>query len=106
MTDLTILNTSILTAFGDFSYRQIALDEAKAIVAGGFESAVGHSSTANVISTLLDIDCPENRQQYAQGVGDTALVFKLKGRAPEGVILTTEEIEAMGYEWGLLTRTA
>jgi len=34
------------------------------------------------------------------------LVFKLKGRVPEGKVLSREELEAIGYEFGLLTRTA
>lgn len=102
----TILNTSILTTFGSFSYQPLSLDEAKACVADGFESAIGHQSTADVVSTLLGVAVPMNRQQYSQCVGDNALVFKLKGRPPEGVILSTAEIEAIGYEWGLLTRTA
>jgi hypothetical protein len=46
-----------------------------------------------------------NRIQYQQAPGNTALVFKLKGRAPEGKILTTKEIEEIGYEWGILERT-
>jgi hypothetical protein len=32
------------------------------------------------------------------------LVFKLKGLAPEGKILSREELEAVGYEFGLLVR--
>lgn len=31
--------------------------------------------------------------------------MKLRGRAPEGKILTAEEVEKIGYEWGLLKRT-
>ena len=94
---LTILNTSILTA---------TLDEAKALVANGFESAIGHQSTADVISTLLGVACPMNRIMYQQGQGDVALVFKLNGRPEEGKILSVEDIEEIGYSWGVLERTA
>jgi hypothetical protein len=106
MTTATILNTSILTQFGTFTYSQLTLEEARARVAAGFQSAIGHQSTADVISTLLNVEMKMNRQQYSQGVGDVALVFKLKGRPPEGVILSASEIADIGYEWGLLTRTA
>lgn len=47
-----------------------------------------------------------NRVQYVQGVGDIALVFKLKSRPEEGKILTADEIEAIGYEFGRLVRVA
>jgi hypothetical protein len=98
----TILNTSIVTAHGTFTYKTCSLEQAKELVDGGFESAIGHESTASVISTLLGINCPMNRIQYQQQVGDIALIFKLKTRAPEGAILTIEEIEEIGYEWGIL----
>ncbi|HMT02319.1 MAG TPA: DUF1874 domain-containing protein [Burkholderiales bacterium] len=104
MKKVTILNTSILTNYGYFRYQRIGLDWAKAIVQDEFESAVGHQSTCDVLSALLEINVPLNRQMYKQEVGDTALVFKLNGRPEEGKILTVEEIEQMGYEFGLLTR--
>jgi len=69
-----------------------------------FQSAVGHQSTAEILTELLGVSVPMNRMSYAQGVGEKALVFKLKARAPEGVILSRQEIEAIGYEFGLLLR--
>lgn len=101
---VTILNTSILTEYGQYSYHKISLDDAKKLVITGFRSAVGHESTAKVISTLLGVDCPVNRIQYKQGIGETALVFKLNGRPKEGQILTFDDIEAIGYTWGRLKR--
>jgi hypothetical protein len=101
---ITILNTSIITAYGSYSYKPCSLDRAKKVVASDFQSAVGHESTAAVISTLLGVEVKMNRIPYHQRAGDTALVFKLLGRPPEGKILTAEEIEEIGYEWGLLER--
>lgn len=101
---VTILNTSIITAFGSFSYEKIGLGRAKLLTTGGFQSAIGHESTAQIISELLTLDCKVNRVNYQQDIGEKALVFKLKARAPEGVILTREQIEEIGYEWGLLER--
>jgi len=100
----TILNTSILTAFGSFNYSEISIKEAKELIKNGYESAVGHQSTCDVINTLLNIDCKMNRTQYSQKTGDTALVFKLNGRPEEGKILTTEEITEIGYSFGKLTK--
>jgi hypothetical protein len=102
---ITILNTSIITSYGSFTYKPCSLEQAKELVKNGFHSVVGHDSTAQVVSTLLGIDCPANRMQYKQEPGDMALVFKMKARAPEGKILTVAELEEVGYEWGLLERT-
>jgi hypothetical protein len=99
---IAILNTSILTSYGCYDYRKISVEDAKKLVATGFESYVGHQSTCDVLKQLLDIEVPMNRQQYSQKVGESALVFKLKGRPEEGKILSAEEIEAIGYEFGIL----
>jgi rRNA maturation protein Rpf1 len=103
---ITILNTSILTAEGLYEMSSISLDEAKVLVADGFESAVGHQSTSEIISELLGVSVPMNRVMYQQAPGDAALVFKLAGRPPEGTILSREEIEATGYSFYLLVRKA
>jgi len=101
---ITILNTSILTNFGSFNYEPLTLEDAKSLISEGFDSAVGHQSTCDVLSSLLGQEIKMNRVQYSQQIGDTALVFKLKGRPEEGAILTVDEIESIGYEFGKLTR--
>ena len=101
---ITILNTSILTNFGSFNYEPLTLEESKNLLSEGFESAVGHQSTCDVLSSLLKQEVKLNRIQYSQKVNDIALVFKLKGRPEEGKILTGPEIEKIGYEFGKLTR--
>lgn len=113
---LAILNTSIITAYGSFKYQPISLDDAKLLLHdaldpmigpdAGILSAVGHQSTADILTELLETEIPVNRIQFAQEVGQSAIVFKLKGRPPEGVILSREEIESIGYEFGLLIRNA
>lgn len=109
MKTLALLNTSILTAYGTFEYRKISLQEAIGLCQSTeWEpiSYIGHESTAQLLSTLLDVEVPMNRQAYRQEPGDVALVFKLNGRPPEGTILSLEDIQAIGYEFGLLRRTA
>jgi hypothetical protein len=100
----TILNSSILTNFGSYNYEPLTLEESKTLISNGFESAVGHSSTCEILSSLLDTEVKLNRIQYSQKVGEIALIFKLKGRPEEGKILTVSEIETIGYEFGKLTR--
>lgn len=56
------------------------------------------------MSALLGIHVPMNRIEFKQEVGQNALVFKLRGRPPEGKILTIEEITEIGYDFQLMTR--
>ena len=74
---VTILNTSILTNFGSYNYEPLTVEESKKLIENGFESAVGHQSTCDVINTLLNIDVKMNRVQYSQEVQKT---FSLSGQ--------------------------
>ena len=104
---ITLLNTSILTTYGTYSYVELSLEAAKRYVANGdFQSAIGHEATAQILTTLLGVEVPVNRMQYAQQVSDQAIVFKLNGRPPEGKILSVSEMEEIGFSFGLLTRMA
>ncbi len=105
---LTLLNTSIVTGEGVHSLRKISLDEARALVtaAPALNSAVGHQATAEIMTTLLGVDVPVNRQAYASKAGDTALVFKLNGRPPEGKILTLDEMNSIGFEFFVMCHLA
>lgn len=104
---ITLLNTSIVTAYGQFTYQPITLEMAKNLVAGGdFQSAIGHAPTAEILTTLLGQPVPVNRIEYNQAVGEQAIVFKLNGRPPEGKILSIEEMKEIGFSFGLLERTA
>ena len=101
-----VLNTSILTADGEFRLESITLEEAKSLVRGeqGILSAVGHESTAQILTQLLGIEVPVNRINFEQQANQVAVVFKLNGRPPEGVILTSEQITEIGYSFKKLTR--
>lgn len=107
---LTLLNTSILTAYGTYRYEPLSLEQAKALLRDyqrngwPIQSAIGHQSTAELLSDLLEFHVPANRSEFKQAVNDVAMVFKLCRRISEGSILTREEIERTGYEFGLLTR--
>lgn len=109
---LTLLNTSILTTYGTFSYESLTLAQAQALVrdfqTGGREvvSAIGHTATAELLSALLDYTVAVQRVEFRQTLADMALVFKLRGRVSEGQVLNREQLEAIGYEFGLLQRLA
>lgn len=105
MKKITLLNTSILTTYGTYSYQEITLSEAKKIVkTNEVISAIGHSATADILSNLLKIKIEGNRVEYQQDVGEVALIFKLKSRINEGKVLNKTEIEEIGYDFGILTK--
>ena len=126
-----ILNTTILTTIGlTYRSRRIGLVEAKSMIGvepidtdrtldvisgltpvhvttvGGpppVVSAVGHQATAEIASQLLGRDVQVSREAIAMGPGDLAICVKLRGRAPEGSILSRAEVESIGYDLVLLT---
>lgn len=106
---IVLLNTSIITKEGTFTYKKISLMDAQqnidAYKEQGLEvlSAIGHESTAQILSKLLGIEVKVNRMFYEQSPTDNVIVFKLNGRPEEGKILSTEDIEKIGYSFGLLT---
>ncbi|MCY0850055.1 STIV orfB116 family protein [Sulfuracidifex metallicus] len=62
-------------------------------------SAVGHDSTAKLMSNLLGYDVKTNRTEVFFEEGDQAIAFTLKKRLKEGEVLTTvEELERIGYQ--------
>jgi hypothetical protein len=103
---LYVMNTTVVPSGCDGIWEAIAipLESAKLNLQefSGWESAVGHNSTAALMGGLLGTTVPVSRIQVIPKPGDRLLCFKLKGRAPEGVILSKEEIEKIGYEWVLL----
>lgn len=105
---IALLNTSILTTDGEYTMHTIPVDQARELVQdeAGYISAIGHESTASILSTLLGVDVPVNRILFEQAVGQQVIVFKLNGRPPEGQILTEAEIKEIGYSFKLLIRDA
>jgi Domain of unknown function (DUF1874). len=61
-------------------------------------SAVGHESTARVLSTLLDYNIPMNRIPIQLETNDILLVFQLMQRLPEGAVLTEDELRLLQYK--------
>lgn len=102
---VAFLNSPILTEEGEFKYTKITLKEVIAYMSLlNYDSYIGHQSTADVLSTITKKQIIMNRSQFFQKVGQTAIIFKLQERVPEGVILSIEEIEKIGYDFYELKR--
>jgi Domain of unknown function (DUF1874). len=82
--------------------RPVSLEEVKSLLQQGFESAVGHESTAAVISALLGVEVPPRRVAITLSTGDRVVVFQLQVRLPEGAVLTAEEVATL-YQEGKAT---
>jgi len=72
--------------------RPVGLEGVKSLLELGFESAVGHQSTAEILTKLLSIEVPTNRVTIKLEVGDTLIVFQLGIRLQEGQVLSKEEV--------------
>ena len=94
------LNCAIMTIEGRYVLKKTDIEAVKNIIKNKFFiSAIGHESTAQILSKLLGIQIKVNRINYKHNFSDMCIVFKLRERIPEGKILTIEEIEKIGYDF-------
>ena len=107
---LAFLNTTIATANdATFKLRTVSLKEAREIAKSAVEtqSHVGHQATAATMTAVLGVEVPYCRDELSQEVGQQALALKLRARLKEGQVLQTEEeLNEVGYDFVLMTRTA
>lgn len=96
---IVLLNASILTSEGNFDYKEIDIDEFKKLTDSDIElvSAIGHESTAEILTEIVGKKIKVNRVDYKQKPTDLCLVLKLDKRPEEGVILTKEEMTKIGF---------
>lgn len=90
----------------EFAMSAISAEEATSILQAGFTSAIGHEGSAEVFTAVTGVNVPVNRIQAAMELGDKAVCLKLRGRIPEGSILTKEECDKIGYDFVLMERIA
>jgi len=66
----------------------------------GYEvvSAIGHESTAKVLSMLLGFEVPAQRLTITLTESDIAIAFALDYRLQEGKVLTKEELDQLVKE--------
>lgn len=84
---------------GTFEVTNLSLSEARACLAEGFTSVVGHAATAEVFSRLLGLPITENRLSITLEPGDRLICGALGARLPEGKILTETELTAIPIRW-------
>lgn len=104
-TPVVLLNGPVCTSTGLFRVSELQVEEARRLVRlHGWVSAVGHEATAALLSRILDIEVPRNRVEYEQRPGQLAIALKLNQRAPEGQILSEDEMLRIGFSLLLLER--
>jgi hypothetical protein len=89
--DFSALNVATVTM------RRITVDEARKLLSDGFISAVGHPSTAQLLTELLGTEVPVNRIAVQLKSGDIGVHFVLRERLPEGKVLSKEELAKLDY---------
>jgi len=95
---LSMISPSLLEGGAIIKASPISLGEVKALLKEGFVSAVGHESTARVLSSLLGTDVPFNRAQISIKEGDVIVSFQFLVRLPEGKVLGDDEVLALYNE--------
>ena len=85
--------------------KKIDLEQAREWVKkGDFTSAVGHESTAKLLSELLGVEIKPNRIFVDMQKGDEALAIQFLERIQEGKVLSKEELEQMYNEGKIVFR--
>jgi len=102
---LAILNAPVVTTVGKYVTWEVPIESARLLANSmTLESSVGHESTAKTLSKLLEVPIEFTREELKQKVGQMALIFKLKKRPPEGVVLNRQDLEKIGYKFWIMYR--
>jgi len=70
---------------GNIAVKEISLEEARELLREGFTSAIGHESTARILTSLLGLEVPFSRINVTLEKGVRLLVAQYRGpRLEEG----------------------
>jgi len=106
------LNTSILTAFGDYRYEPLSLEEVRALVRAFFpvkkrmESTIAHKSTAELLNTLFSAQCRRTASTSNKRSRISDLFSSSTSGHQKAEPSNRKELEEIGNEFRLLTRIA
>jgi hypothetical protein len=79
---------------------EISAEETKKILSNtNWKSVVGHESTAQILTQILGLPVPMNRQAIKLSKEDILVVFQLLERLPEGKVLSEEELKTIPYKF-------
>jgi hypothetical protein len=98
-----LINAPIITTFGIYEFRPYER-EAERLDLSEAVSAIGHESTAQLLTRILGFPVKSNRIEVKMEVNEHALVYVLKSRISEGKILSFEELANLEYDLCILTR--
>lgn len=106
---LYLFNTTIMPNEGVFVNRKVTKEQVDVLLSRNTDdptgmvnyiSALGHQGSADAFNAIFPtLRCEINRIPATMKHGDEAIALKLNGRLPEGVILTRELMEEIGYEF-------
>ncbi|MDP2361398.1 MAG: DUF1874 domain-containing protein [bacterium] len=101
-----LLNSALLTSYGDYNHQgPVSVSKAREwLDQGPVKSAIGHASTAALLSFLLKRPVERNRVEVAMLPGDEALVLRAGLRLGEGEVLDEQALRNAPYEMSLLRR--
>ena len=81
------------------SFKKISVEQAKSLLAGEVDSYIGHADTADVVSSILDMDVPAQRRFGTLVPGETAIVVQvIGGRLPEGCTTLPEGMSLQFFQ--------
>jgi hypothetical protein len=90
---------SMLTPPTTVKVLEVGVEDAKSILRDGFTSAIGHDSTAKIVSLQLGMPVSVNRVSVKLETGDVIVVYQLLTRLPEGKVLSEDEMKQVQAKW-------
>lgn len=104
---LYLFNIPIMANEGTYKMSRVSLEEALNIAKNNEEytSAIGHEGVAEVFNTLgFYGNVKVNRINAEMASGDIAISLKLRGRLPEGEVISKEKMEEIGFDFFLIEK--